>query len=109
LCRFWHGFFHGGGWTAAPLSRSAHRVPVVFSPCSVGSDDGISYDSIVSTQYFKTRTQLLIRGTHLLGSGCCHLQLLGDVLSCHIARLSRRRRETSLQASRRIFNKGNVG
>jgi hypothetical protein len=38
-----------------------------------------------------------------------HLQLLGDALSCHIARPSRQRRKTSLQASWSIINKGNMG
>jgi hypothetical protein len=42
--------------------------------------------------------------------GCfCHLQLLGDTLPCHIAWLSRWRRETSLQASRSIINEGDMG
>jgi hypothetical protein len=109
LCRLRHDFFNSGAGlrllSVAPPTMSQSSSP----PCSTGSDDGISCDSIVSMQYFKTRTRLLIRGTHLLGSGCCHLQLLGDALSCHIARPSQRRMETSLQASRRIFNKGNVG
>jgi hypothetical protein len=38
-----------------------------------------------------------------------HLQFLSDVLACHIARPPQRRRETSLQASRWIFDKGDVG
>jgi hypothetical protein len=32
LSRLRHDFLNGGGWTAAPLTRSAHRVPVVFFP-----------------------------------------------------------------------------
>jgi hypothetical protein len=32
LCHLWYGLFYGGGWTEAPLSRSAHRVPVVLLP-----------------------------------------------------------------------------
>jgi hypothetical protein len=32
LCRLRHDFFNGGGWTEAPLSRSAHCVPVVLFP-----------------------------------------------------------------------------
>jgi hypothetical protein len=49
------------------------------------------------------------RGTYLLGSDICHLQLLGDMFSRHIVWPSRWRRETSLQASRRIINEGNMG
>jgi hypothetical protein len=45
LCCLRHGRFDGGGWTEAPLSRSAHRVPVLFFPCSTGSDGGISCDN----------------------------------------------------------------
>jgi hypothetical protein len=36
-------------------------------------------------------------------------QLFGDALACHIARPPRRRRQTSLQASRRIIDEGHVG
>jgi hypothetical protein len=32
LCHFWHGLFYGRGWTEAPFSLSAHRVPVVLFP-----------------------------------------------------------------------------
>jgi hypothetical protein len=32
MCHLWHRLFYGGGRTAAPLSRLAHRVPVVFFP-----------------------------------------------------------------------------
>jgi hypothetical protein len=32
LCRLWHDFFNNGGWTEAPLSRSAHRIPVILPP-----------------------------------------------------------------------------
>jgi hypothetical protein len=32
LCHMRHNLFYGGGWTATPLSRSAHRVPVVLYP-----------------------------------------------------------------------------
>jgi hypothetical protein len=38
-----------------------------------------------------------------------HLQFFGDSFACHIARPLWRRRETSLQASRWIFDKGDVG
>jgi hypothetical protein len=44
-----------------------------------------------------------------LGSCFCHLQFLGDMLSCHIARPSRRCRKTSLQASRSVINEGDMG
>jgi hypothetical protein len=37
------------------------------------------------------------------------LQLLGDALACHIARPPRRRRQTSLQSSRRIVDERNIG
>jgi hypothetical protein len=38
LCHLRHGLFYGGGWTAAPLSRSSHCILVVFFPqiCRVG-------------------------------------------------------------------------
>jgi hypothetical protein len=49
------------------------------------------------------------RGTYLVGGGLCHLQLLGDTLLCHIARLLRRRRETRFQASWPVINKGDMG
>jgi hypothetical protein len=49
------------------------------------------------------------RGTYLGGSGLCHLRLLGDTFSCHIARPSLWRRETNLQASLWIINEGDVG
>jgi hypothetical protein len=52
-----------GGWTAASLSRLAHRVPVISFPLIKGSDDGISCDNLEfnrqHTQYFKTSTRLL--------------------------------------------------
>jgi hypothetical protein len=44
-----------------------------------------------------------------MGSCFCHLPLLDDAFSCHIARPSRRRRKTSLQASRCVINEGDMG
>jgi hypothetical protein len=44
-----------------------------------------------------------------LGRSLCHLQLLGNMFAHHIARPSWQRRETSLQASRRILTEGNIG
>jgi hypothetical protein len=32
LCELRHKLFYGGGWTAAPLSRLAHRVSVISFP-----------------------------------------------------------------------------
>jgi hypothetical protein len=32
LCELRRKLFYGGGWTAAPLSRLAHRVPVISFP-----------------------------------------------------------------------------
>jgi hypothetical protein len=36
-------------------------------------------------------------------------QLLGDALACHVVRPPRRRRQTSLQTSRRILDERNIG
>jgi hypothetical protein len=44
-----------------------------------------------------------------LGRRLCHIQLLGNTFARHIARLPQRRRETSLQASRWILDKGDIG
>jgi hypothetical protein len=66
--------------------------------------------SIVSIQ--NTSSQVLdysTRGAHLLRRSLGHLQLLGDSFARHIARPPWRHRETSLQASRWIFDKGDVG
>jgi hypothetical protein len=43
-----------------------------------------------------------------VGSCLCHLKLLGDAFSCHIAHPSQRRRKTSLQASWPVNNEGDV-
>jgi hypothetical protein len=37
------------------------------------------------------------------------LQLLGDALACHVVRPPRRRKQTSLQTSRRIVDEGDIG
>jgi hypothetical protein len=66
--------------------------------------------SIVSIQ--NTSRQVLdysTRGAYLLRCSLGHLQFLGDALACHIAGPPRRHRETSLQASRWIFDKRDVG
>jgi hypothetical protein len=88
----------------------SHSSP---SPWSMGFDDGISCDnSEFKLSAYNTPRQVLdysTRGTHLLGRSLCHLQLLGDSFARHIARPPQRRRETSLQASRQIFNEGDVG
>jgi hypothetical protein len=44
-----------------------------------------------------------------MGCGFCHLQFLSDTLSCHIARHSRRRGKSNLQASQLVNNKGDIG
>jgi hypothetical protein len=49
------------------------------------------------------------RGVYLLRRSLGDVQLFGDALACHIVRPSRRRRQTSLQASRTIINEGHVG
>jgi hypothetical protein len=49
------------------------------------------------------------RGVYLLRRSLSDLQLLGDVLACHVARPPRWRRQTSLQASRRIVDEGDIG
>jgi hypothetical protein len=113
LCRLWHDFFNSGGWTEAPLSGSPYRVPVLFVPLiyGVGRRD-IPRQLQIQLSACKAPRQVLdysTRETHLIGDYFCHLLLLGDALPCHIARLSRRRRETSLQASRSIINGGDLG
>jgi hypothetical protein len=83
------------------------------SPKSTGSGDGIScYNSEFKLSAYNTPRQVFdysIQGTHLLGRRLCHLQLFGNTFARHIARHPRRRRETSLQASRWIFDKGDIG
>jgi hypothetical protein len=49
------------------------------------------------------------RGAYLLIRSLGDLQLLGDTFARHIARPPWRRRETSLQASRWIVDKGDIG
>jgi hypothetical protein len=49
------------------------------------------------------------RGVYLLRRSLVDLQLLGDVLACHVVQPPRRRRQTSLQAGRRIIDEGHVG
>jgi hypothetical protein len=49
------------------------------------------------------------RGFYLLGCGLSDLELLGHALACHVARPPWRRRQTSLQASRRILEERDVG
>jgi hypothetical protein len=60
LCRLRHDFFDGGGWAAAPLSRSTHRVQSSSSLRSTGSDDGISCNSTVSMQCFKDKYSTIL-------------------------------------------------
>jgi hypothetical protein len=70
----------------------------------------ITQKSIVSIR--NTSSQVLdysTRGAHLLRRSLGHLQLLGNSFARHIARPPRRRRETSLQASRWILDKGDMG
>jgi hypothetical protein len=79
----------------------------------MGSDDGISCDnSEFKLSAYNTSRQVLdysTRGTYLLGRRLCHLQLFGNTFARHIARLPRRRRETSLHASRWLLDKGDIG
>jgi hypothetical protein len=49
------------------------------------------------------------QGAYLLRRSIGDLQLLGNTFARHIAQPSRWRRETSLQASRWIVNKGDIG
>jgi hypothetical protein len=66
--------------------------------------------SIVSIH--KTLRQVLdysTRGAYLLRRSLGDLQLLGDTFASHIERPPRRRGETSLQASRWIVDKGDIG
>jgi hypothetical protein len=82
------------------------------SPCSTGSDDGISCDnSEFNCQHTSTSRQVLdysTRGTCLLGRSLGQLQLLGDMFARHIVRPPWRCRETSLQAYL-VLNEGDVG
>jgi hypothetical protein len=114
LCHPRHKFFDSGGWTAASFSWPAHRVPVLFFPLinRVGRGNLLRQLRSQLSAYKNTSSQVLdysTRGAHLLRRSLGHLQLLGDSLARHIARPPRRRRETSLQASRRSFDKRNVG
>jgi hypothetical protein len=62
--------------------------------------------------YTNTLGQVLdysTRGAYLLRRSLGDFQLLGDTLARHIVQPPRWRRETSLQASRWIVDKGNVG
>jgi hypothetical protein len=83
------------------------------SPRSMGPDDGISCKTReFNCQHTSASKQVLdysTQGTDLLGHRFCHLQLLGDTFARHIARPPRWRRETSLQASRWIVDKGDIG
>jgi hypothetical protein len=75
----------------------------------VGSPASIQ-NSIISID--NTARQVLdysTRGVYLLRRSLGDLQLLRDALACHIEWPPRRRRETSLQASRRIIDEGYVG
>jgi hypothetical protein len=49
------------------------------------------------------------RGVYLLRRSLSDLKLFGDALVCHVARPPRRRRQTSLQARRRIVDEGHIG
>jgi hypothetical protein len=96
LCHLWHDLFYSGGWTEAPLIRSAHHVPVVFFPLIRGVGRwNFPRQLKIQLSTRNTSRQVLdyfTRGTHLLGSDLCHLQLLGDTLLRHIVRPSRWRR-----------------
>jgi hypothetical protein len=113
LCRLRHDFFNGGGWTEAPLSNSSHHVPVLFVPLiyGVGRRDILRQLQIqlLACKPPRQVTDYFTLGTHLVGSCLYHLQLLGYALLCHIVRLSQRHGETSLQASRSIINKRDMG
>jgi hypothetical protein len=99
--------------TADPFSWLAHRVPVISLPLINGVGRwNFLWQFRIQLSAYKTSRQVLgysTRGTHLLGRSLRHLQLLGDTFARHIARLPRRRRETSFQASRWILNEGNIG
>jgi hypothetical protein len=98
--------------TGAGLQLLSAGSPTVSqspsSPCSTGSEGGISCKHskfcCQHTQHCNTSTQLL----YLLRRSLSDLQLLSDALVCHVARPSRRRRQTSLQTSRRIVDKGDI-
>jgi hypothetical protein len=83
------------------------------SPWSTGSEGGISCKQrnfVVSIHNIEGQVlDYSTQRVYLLRHSLDDLQLLGDALACHVARTPRRRRQTSLQTSRRIVDEGNIG
>jgi hypothetical protein len=83
------------------------------SPWSTGSEGRISCKQrnfVVSIHNIaKQVLDYPTQGAYLLGCGLHDLKLLGHVLAGHVAQLPWWRRQTSIQASRRILDERNVG
>jgi hypothetical protein len=83
------------------------------SPWSTGSEGGISCKQrnfVVSIHNIEKQVlDYPTRGFYLLGCGLSDLELLGHTLACHVVRPPWRRRQTSLQASRRILDERDIG
>jgi hypothetical protein len=79
----------------------------------MGLEDGISYEqqnfAINTHNIEKQVLDYPTRGFYLLGCGLSDLELLGYALACHVAQPPRRRRQTSLQISRRILDERDIG
>jgi hypothetical protein len=97
-----------GGWTTTS-SRLSHRVPFAF----VALLDGLCWWHLLHTR--KTTHQqvysldgystTLVKASYLLGRGLRDLHLLRHPLAGGVARLSWRRSQASLQASRLVLHK----
>jgi hypothetical protein len=101
----------GAGLRLAPAgSPTVSQSP--SSPCSAGSEGGISYKQqnfVMSIHNIKKQVlDYTTHGAYLLGCGLCDLKLLGHTLAGHVAWLPWRRRQTSHQASWRILNERDV-
>jgi hypothetical protein len=95
---------------------SADSPTVSHSPCPLGlwgrkaESPASSRNSIVSIHNIARQVlDYSTRRVYLLRRSLSDLQLLGDALACHVARPPWRRRQTSLQTSRRIVDEGGIG
>jgi hypothetical protein len=112
----------GASGTASGMEGAGLRLPSVGSPTisqshsspySTGSEGGISCKQrnfVVSIHNIENQVlDYPTQGGYHLGCGLSDLELPGHALACHVARPPRRRRQTSLQASRRILDERDVG
>jgi hypothetical protein len=101
-------FFNTGGWATTP-SGLPHRVPLAF----VALINGLRRRQLLqsrklSRQHTNSRhkySTTLLKTAYLWGRGLSDLQFIRHALAGRIARLPRRRGQTSLQASRLILDK----